>query len=139
MAGSLKRIRTPLRGHLRQIRYQLVPVVVFLSGICGAALLWNRQAALPNSIGAVETLRARQHPHVKPEVDLIVRVQAGSVPIRSAETRIVQIGPQIELVPLHQLRDPRVPESGLPVRTEIPEKLNLTPGELVDRTYRLAP
>jgi len=56
MAGS-KKIRTPLKEHLRQMRYQLIPVVVFLAGTYATVLLWDRHLELPNGIGAVKALR----------------------------------------------------------------------------------
>jgi len=78
----------------------------------------------------------RQPYRVKLEVNSTVGVQVRSVPIRGAETRIDRIGPQIESIPMRQLRDPQTPEWGLPVKIRIPEKLKLTPGELVNITYK---
>jgi len=56
-AGAKKRIRTPVKEHLRQMRYQLIPVLVFLSGIYATVLLWGAHLELPNGIGAVKALR----------------------------------------------------------------------------------
>jgi len=57
MAESLKRIRTPLREHVRQIRYQLLPVLVFLLGVYATVQLWSRHIALPNAVGEVQAIR----------------------------------------------------------------------------------
>jgi len=67
-----------------------------------------------------------------------VGVQVRTVPIRGAQSEIVKIGPQIESVPTRQLRDPKVLEWGLPVKIKVPEKLKLTPGELVNITFKSA-
>jgi multidrug resistance efflux pump len=46
-----------------------------------------------------------------------------------------KIGPQVELIPPHQLRDQRVMEWGLPVRIPVPATLNVRPGELVNLKF----
>jgi hypothetical protein len=71
--------------------------------------------------------------------DSIVGVQVRTGKIRGAEATIARIGPQIESVPSRQLRDPRVPEWGLPVKIAVPPELKLKPGELVNITYKAAP
>lgn len=74
----------------------------------------------------------RQEQRVVPVVGLAVDVRARSLPRQSSRSQIEEVGPQVEPVPLHQLRDPKVPEWGLPVRIAIPAGLQLRPGELVD-------
>ena len=74
----------------------------------------------------------RQEQRVVPVVGLAVDVRVRSLPRQSSRTQIEEVGPQVEPVPLHQLRDPKVPEWGLPVRIAIPAGLQLRPGELVD-------
>ena len=81
----------------------------------------------------------RQPHRVSLKVDSTVGVQVRTIPIRAAETEIAKIGPQIESIPSRQLRDPKVPEWGLPVKINVPRSLNLTPGELVNIKYKAAP
>jgi len=74
----------------------------------------------------------RQEQRVVPEVGMTVDVRVRSMPRRSSRSVIEQVGPQVEPIPAHHLRDPRVPEWGLPVRIAIPGDMALRPGELVD-------
>lgn len=71
---------------------------------------------------------------LQPEVGMTVAVR----PRRGnqvAHATIDRIGPQVELVPSHQVRDQRVMEWGLPVRIQVPRVLQLRPGELVDLKF----
>jgi len=74
----------------------------------------------------------RQEQRVVPAVGMTVDVRVRSMPRRSSRSTIEEVGPQIEPIPAHHLRDPRVPEWGLPVRIAIPGDMALRPGELVD-------
>ena len=80
----------------------------------------------------------RQPHRVNLTVDSTVGVQVRSIPIRVAKTTIEKIGPQIESIPTRQLRDPKIPEWGLPVKIKVPQELKLTPGELVNITFKAA-
>jgi multidrug resistance efflux pump len=80
----------------------------------------------------------RQDQRVSPSRNMTVEVRprfAGGTPIRGAS--IVQVGPHVESIPLHQLRDPKVPEWGVPLLINLPGGLTLRPGELVE--VRLKP
>jgi len=46
------------------------------------------------------------------------------------------IGPQGELIPPDQLRNPTVPEWGLPVSIALPADVELRPGEVVDLVFQ---
>jgi hypothetical protein len=74
----------------------------------------------------------RQEQRLKPVVGMKVDVRVRTVPRQTSVSKIDEVGPQVEPVPSHQLRDPRVPEWGLPVRIGIPDGMLLKPGELVD-------
>jgi len=74
----------------------------------------------------------RLRPTVGTPVDVRVRTP-GSRPFAAVVTRV---GPQVQPVPLHQLRDPNTPEWGLPVRISLPAGLNVRPGELVDIRFK---
>lgn len=45
---------------------------------------------------------------------------------------VLEVGPQLEPLPPHHCRDPRVPEWGLPLRIALPDGLRVRPGELLD-------
>jgi multidrug resistance efflux pump len=81
----------------------------------------------------------RQEQRVVPVVDMTVDVRVRSMPRRSSPSKIDKVGPQVEPIPAHHLRDPRVPEWGLPVRIVIPGDMALRPGELVDVVIKTGP
>lgn len=81
----------------------------------------------------------RQERGLRPRVGMNVDVKVRSLPRRSVASVVQQVGPQVEPVPLHQLRDPKIPEWGTPVRIVLPEALDLWPGELVDLVFRPTP
>ena len=75
---------------------------------------------------------------LQPEVGMTVAVRpryGGQV----AHAAVERVGPQVELVPSHQIRDQRVMEWGLPVRIQVPQSLQLRPGELVDLKFLPTP
>jgi biotin carboxyl carrier protein len=71
---------------------------------------------------------------LRPEVGMTVAVRPRNRN-QIAHARIDQVGPQVELVPSHQVRDQKLMEWGLPVRIQVPRTLNLRPGELVDLKF----
>jgi len=91
--------------------------------------------ASPNSQHILSYVRQNPGLDLTTETRVVLRMRW--IPIKIAETRITQIGPQLELIPPQQLRDPTIPEWGLPVQTAIPLDLQkrLKPGELVDMTF----
>lgn len=79
-----------------------------------------------------------QEHRFRPEVGMAVEVRPrlpGSPPCQSL---VEQVGPQVELIPEHQRRDPRLLEWGQPVRIMLPEGLDARPGELLDIVFRPA-
>lgn len=81
----------------------------------------------------------RQEQRVTPVVGMKVDVRARTLPRQTSIAQIEEVGPQVEPIPSHQLRDPRVPEWGLPVRIAMPQGLQLRPGELVDVAIKSGP
>ena len=77
----------------------------------------------------------RENQQIHPAVGMGVAVHVRAIPRDSGWARVERIGPQVEPIPPHQLRDPRVPEWGLPVRITMPPGLKLRPGELVDVAF----
>lgn len=78
----------------------------------------------------------RQEQRVQPQVGMPVMVRVRGSSGRLVESVVERIGPQVEPVPLHQQRDPNVPEWGLPVCIQPPAQLRLRPGELIDITFQ---
>jgi hypothetical protein len=77
----------------------------------------------------------REEQRIRPAVGMEVTVQGRAIPRQSVLSRVERIGPQVEPIPPHQLRDPKILEWGLPVRITMPTGLTLHPGELVDVAY----
>lgn len=69
-----------------------------------------------------------------PEVGMTVAVRPRHGK-QIAHAAVERVGPQVELVPSHQIRDQKVMEWGLPVRIQVPRSLQLRPGELVDLKF----
>ena len=78
----------------------------------------------------------REHHLVEPRIGMRVDMRVRTLPVRTVEGLIDQVGPQIVRVPLQHLRDPKIPEWGLPVRISMPEASGIRAGELVDITFR---
>jgi multidrug resistance efflux pump len=74
----------------------------------------------------------RLRPTVGTPVDIRPRLP-GAKPVTAVVGRV---GPQMELIPPHQRRDPAVLEWGLPVRIDLPAGLAVKPGELVDVRFK---
>ena len=81
----------------------------------------------------------RQDQRIRPAVGMSVDVRARILPRSTVRARIERVGPQIEPVPQHQLRDPKIPEWGQPVQIAMPKGLDLRPGELVDLAFTPPP
>lgn len=77
----------------------------------------------------------RAAPKLNAKVDLRIR----TLPVRTVEGYVAEIGPQIVRVPVQHLRDPTKPEWGLPVRVDFRAESGIHPGELVDVTFRSNP
>ncbi len=71
----------------------------------------------------------------RPTVGMAVAVRVRAAGTRPRDSVVESIGPQVEPIPVHQRRNPQVPEWGLPVRVLIPDGLEVRPGELIDVTF----
>jgi len=84
--------------------------------------------------GAYITTYVRAGSGLIPTKDMRVTVRSQNS--QKSERSIVQeVGAQIELIPEHQLANPKKPEWGIPVRIAMPPNLQLRPGELVVLNY----
>jgi multidrug resistance efflux pump len=79
----------------------------------------------------------RQEHRFTPHIGMPVEVRALQTPISPPLVASVErIGPQLEAIPQHQCRDPRIPEWGLPVRIALPRGCLSRPGELLEVTFK---
>jgi multidrug resistance efflux pump len=83
--------------------------------------------AEPTEVVAYVTEQQLGHLRDRMEVELVKT----SLPPQVAASKIVDIGPTVELIPQRLWRNPNVPQWGLPVLVEIPPGLKLVPGEVV--------
>jgi multidrug resistance efflux pump len=58
MSAGLSPIPTPPAQLWRQLRLQYLPVVVFVAGVAGAAVLWTQWVSPPTLVGEAEAIRA---------------------------------------------------------------------------------
>lgn len=152
-AAEMEKVLAPLRAaveaqkkRIDEVRLQIENLLIRapMDGVVAAVHKWGGQNVLAGdpvlSIASTETQYilsyVREDMGVKPRVGMAVDVSVRNLPRRTVQSEVEEIGPQIELVPQHQLRDPQVPEWGLPVRIAVPEALDLRPGELVDVKFR---
>lgn len=63
--------------------------------------------------------------------DMLVKLVKNRLPAQVAQSRVRSIGPTIELMPQRLWRNPNMAEWGRPVVIDIPNGLELVPGELV--------
>lgn len=78
----------------------------------------------------------RQEQRIRPAVGMPVAVRIRGSRTAPIQSLVERVGPQVELVPTHQLRDPNLQEWGQPVCIQPPPQLNLRPGELIDVTFQ---
>ena len=78
----------------------------------------------------------RQQQRWQPVAGTVVEVRPRGQPGRRIDAYVDRIGPQVELIPVHQLRNPKIPEWGLPVRVAADRLSDVRPGELVDLVFR---
>jgi multidrug resistance efflux pump len=152
-AAQMEKILAPLQAAIEtqkkridEVRLQIENLVIRapLDGVVAAIHKWGGQNVLAGdpvlSIASTDTQYIlsyiREDAGVKPRVGMPVEISVRNLPRRTALSEVEEVGPQVELVPPHQLRDPQVPEWGLPVRISVPAELDLRPGELVDVQFR---
>jgi multidrug resistance efflux pump len=132
-------IRSPIAGYIVPITQAnnapLQPVVAVPGEqVRAGTVLFTIAAEEPEYI--VSYVRPTQR--LRPEVGMTVAIRPrhGN---QIAHAAVDRVGPQVELVPSHQVRDQRVSEWGLPVRIQAPRSLQLRPGELVDLKFLPTP
>jgi multidrug resistance efflux pump len=78
----------------------------------------------------------RQEQRIRPTLGMAVEIRMRAPVGRVVQTKVERVGPQVEPIPLHQCRDPKVQEWGLPVRISMPRELTARPGELLEVTFK---
>jgi multidrug resistance efflux pump len=128
-------IKSPIAGYIvptTQANNAPVQPILAMPGqqVKAGTVLFTIAADEPEYI--VSYVRATQR--LLPEVGMTVAVRPRNGR-QVAHAAVERVGPQVELVPSHQIRDQRVMEWGLPVRIQVPQSLQLRPGELVDLKF----
>ncbi|HEY4760674.1 MAG TPA: HlyD family efflux transporter periplasmic adaptor subunit [Thermoguttaceae bacterium] len=78
----------------------------------------------------------RQENIIRPQPGADVLIKVREPKAVTVASKVEQVGSQMEMVPLHQLRNVQLPEWGVPVRISIPNNLVVKPGELVDVSFK---
>jgi multidrug resistance efflux pump len=81
----------------------------------------------------------RQDQRFTPKVGMAVEVRGRTALGKPVRSIVECVGPQIEAMPAHLCRDPKVPEWGLPVRIALPDGFAGRPGELFEINFQLLP
>lgn len=146
LLGPYQSAITTQEARIRQVQVQVdaLELTAPVSGTIAAVYRWpgqNVRAGEPIMTIAATGARyivsyVRQEVRFRPEAGMPVDVRLRLAGARTFTSKVERVGPQIELVPEHQRRDPRLLEWGLPVRIAVPPDLTIRPGELVDVFYR---
>lgn len=150
IAGHVARIRE-LEGRLLEldIKAPISGTIVQVVRMPGQAVQAGQPImVLASDKGDYIVSYIRQYQPVKPIPGTPVEVRVRST-LASIHSKVISVGPQMEMVPETQRKDARVPEWGLPVHVEIPRKeradgdgyeqaIPLRPGELVDLFFYTA-
>ena len=79
----------------------------------------------------------RQEQRFTPKAGMAVEMRGRTTPGATLRSVAEPRGPQVEAIPPHMCRDPKIPEWGLPVRIALPAGLVSHPGELFEVTFKL--
>jgi hypothetical protein len=129
-------LRTPISGYIVPTTVQnsagAAQPIAAVPGqqVRAGTVLFTVAADQPEYI--VSYVRPAQR--IRPQVDMRVAVRPRDTN-QIGYTHIESVGPQVEQVPPHQLRDQKMLEWGLPVRIAVPPALGLQPGELVNLKF----
>ena len=122
-------LRAPISGTVTQVHLRPGQAVQ-----PGATIL---EISSDTGAAVVAYLRPEQQ-QVQPAKGMPVDVRLHRRPVQTFRGQVETVGGQVESIPARQLRDPRVPEWGLPVRVSIPPGVDLKPGEVVTLDFRPA-
>ena len=149
VAKLLGPVRAAIEVHEAQIHQLELQVKALeirspIQGTVAAIVRWPGQAVRAGD--PIATVAAEQTPYIlsyvrqqqrfQPTIGAAVDIRLRSNPSVAIAGIVDRVGAQVELIPPHQLRDPRVPEWGLPVRIVLASQGEMRPGELVDLKFR---
>jgi multidrug resistance efflux pump len=138
MLAAISEARRVQEGKLDLVRTQIEHQVVRapMDGVIAAIYQYPGMAVRPGTpIVAIAQHDAdfivsyvREKHRIRPHEGQPVTIRFGNTDYQS---KVLSVGAQVELVPLHHLRDPTFPEWAIPVKIEKPKDLMARPGELV--------
>jgi multidrug resistance efflux pump len=120
-------LRAPISGTVTQVHLRPGQAVQ-----PGATIM---EISSDTGAAVVAYLRAEQQ-QLQPAKGMPVEVRLNRRPVQIFRGQVETVGGQVESVPTRQLRDPRVPEWGLPVRVSVPPGVDLKPGEVVTLDFK---
>ena len=122
-------IRTPVSGFVSAIQRRPGQAVLAGDQIMTLAVTHPR---------SIVTYIRNSEP-IRPKLGMPVQVCLRKSPKEQFSSHVERIGPEMVPVPDRQLRNPAIPEWGLPVLVAIPDGLTLRPSELVELRFKSAP
>lgn len=135
-------------ARVKQIEYQIAGLEIRapMAGVIAAIYRWPGQTVRQGepilSIAAGESRYIvsyiRQEQPLHPEVGAAVEIRPRRLGSSAWRSVIEKVGPQVELIPEHQRRDPKLLEWGRPIRIPVPRELPAVPGELFDVRFQPA-
>ena len=134
------------QSRVRQVELQVESLEIRspIHGVISQVYSWPGQhvragdpvVAIATDTGRYIVSYLRQEQHIRPTENMPVEVRIRAPGSQPVATTVQCVGPQVELIPEHQRRDPKVVEWGLPVRIAVPKGLAVRPGELIDVTFK---
>lgn len=133
-------------ARVKQLEYQIAGLQVRapMAGVIAAIHRWPGQTVRQGepivTIAAGESRYIvsyiRQEQALHPEIGAAVEIRPRRIGSAAWHAVIDKVGPQVELIPEHQRRDPKLLEWGRPIRILLPRELPAVPGELFDVRFQ---
>jgi multidrug resistance efflux pump len=73
---------------------------------------------------------------IRPATGMVVNLRTRGSPVRTMQSYVQSVGPQVQELPKRYFADPDVAEFALPVQIAMPPEADLKPGEVVDLIFR---
>jgi multidrug resistance efflux pump len=73
---------------------------------------------------------------IRPSPGMVVNIRTRGSPVRTMQSYVQSIGPQVQALPKRYFANPDVAEFALPVQVSMPPEADLRPGEVVDLFLR---
>lgn len=151
--SNVQKVLSPVQGEISSIEMRLrdlefqIDSLQIIAPISGRVVAIHRHpgqairagepvATISDTAGTQIVTYVRQDQRLRPITGMVVDVRARMPGVSSFASRIEEVGPRLEPVPAHQLRDSKRQEWGVPVVISLPAGLDVKPGELVDLRFR---